>query len=290
MSDDLPLGIATSGPLQVLSGLSMGGKLNTDSETICAHIASSIRRGHQQVRREGAKTDRIALVGGGPSLNDTVGELRELLWAGAKLVTVNGAYNWALEHNFRPSTQIVLDARESNVRFLSPEVPLCNYVLASQCHPALWDAVEGRERVWIFHPVVSDGPEKDLLDAYYHKLWQPITGGSTVGMRALVVMRTLGYLRFDLFGMDSCFRGAAHHAYPQPENEQDRRFIVRSHPEGHPELEREFHCAPWHLKQLEDFLQLIKFNGEQFLLNVHGDGLLAHALRSNAQLVIEEET
>jgi hypothetical protein len=41
-------------------------------------------------------------------------------------------------------------------------------------------------------------------------------------------------------------------------------------------------CAPWHAKQLECFLQSIRLNGHQFLLNVHGDGLLAFALSSSA--------
>lgn len=138
--------------LNVLVGISLEeGRVNVTDEVILANVASSIRRGHPQVRPQKPSHDRIALVGGGPSLNDTVDELKDLLQEGAKLVTVNGAYQWCLERNLTPQTQIVMDARASNARFLDPALPRCNYLLASQCAPESWDRVEGRPNVWIFH-------------------------------------------------------------------------------------------------------------------------------------------
>jgi len=223
-------------------------------------------------------------VGSGPSLRKTETELRDLVFAGAKLVTVNGAYAWCIERNLQPNAQIVIDARASNSRFLEPAVPNCRYYLASQCHPALFDAVDGREFVGIFHVLGDEGPIKDELDRYFLGKWAGVIGGSTVTTRALGLLRMLGYLRFDLFGIDSCWDGDAHHAFDQPENARDHRLRVTVSAVDNPAQRREFLCAPWHVQQAEDFMQVLRLNGQHFLMNVHGDGLIAYLLRTAADL------
>lgn len=280
MSDTLT---ETPDILKVIDGLTLPeGLVNTDDETLRANIRSAMRRGHKQVRRDGLKPDRICLLGGGPSLDDTLPELLDLLRDGAKLVTVNGAYHWALAHNLTPQSHIVMDARECNARFVDPPLPRCQYVMSSTCHPTLWDQLDGRDHVWIWHPVQRTDVLAADLDDYYLKAWEPVGGGTTVITRALFVLRMLGYVRFDLFGVDSCWVGGKHHAYPQAENDGDQRYRVTVNPSGYPEMAREFVCAGWHLKQVEDLLKILRINGQHFLLNVHGDGLLAYVMRSSA--------
>lgn len=271
--------------LKVLDGIEFGGRVNVEDETLLANIRSAIKRPYPQVRPQQPSYDRVALVGSGPSLKDTEKELIELVKSGAKLVTVNGAYQWCLERNLFPKTQIVMDARPTNARFLEPDLPECRYILASQCAPEVWDAVEGRQHVWMFHAASGgDSEMKAMLDAAFLDQWFGVGGGTTVVTRAISLLRSLGYLRFDLFGVDSCFMHGEHHAFEQPENERDKAFRFTVHPAGHPEMARQFDCAPWHAKQFECFLQMIRVNGDQFLLNVHGDGLLACALRMGADI------
>lgn len=275
--------------LKVLAGSELRGAINTGDEELIRNIRYSISQGHPQVRPDTAKADRVVLVGGGPSLDSTFDELRTMLWEGGSiLVTVNGAYHWAIERNLRPQVQIVVDARPHNVRFVYPEVPNCRYVLASQCHPSVWEAVEGRN-AWIFHATSGqDDALRKVLDEYYNGQWYGASGGTTVITRAISVLRALGYLRFEMFGVDSCWLGETHHAYNQEENDRDRKTRVRFEPEGHPELARDFICSPWHCKQAEDFIQMIRVNGDQFLLHAHGDGLIAHILKSGADATIRE--
>jgi len=280
--------------LQVLEGIDLTtGKLNTSHDKIQANIRASIRRGHPQVQPSALKPDVVCLVGGGPSLNDTEDELRQLIFEGALVVTVNGSYSWCIERNIRPSAQVIIDARAFNARFANPIVPKCRYYIGSQAHPDVWDAVEGREFVGIFHCV---GPKKQdeeedhfrsILDAYYRTHWIGVAGGTTVTTRALGLLRTLGYMRFHLFGVDSCFMGDAHHAYDQPENQEATR-VAKVGPTDRPDLSREFRVTRWHLKQFEDCLKFFHSSGNKFLINVHGDGLLAYSLRTNAQVAIEE--
>lgn len=261
----------------------LDGSINTSDEGLIANISHSIRLGHQQIKPQQIQPERVCIVGGGPSLSATLPELRDLYFAGAKIVTVNGSYRWCIEHNLHPSAQVVLDARASNAKFIEPAIPRCRYLIASQCHPDTWKAVEGRD-VWIWHAASDESPQAAVLNEYYFEKWVPMVGGTTVVMRAIMLMRVLGFLRMDLFGVDSCYLDNNHHAYEQPENDRDGHVKVTAYPSGHPELKRVFDCAPWHVKQLECFLQTIRFNGHNFVLNVHGEGLLAYALQSGAQI------
>ncbi len=270
--------------VKVIDGVEfVDGKVNVSDGVLLANVRHAIRLPYPQVRPQAPNYERVVLVGGGPSLKDTEPELVELIREGAQLVTMNGAYHWALEHNLRPQSQIVMDARPENARFLQPAVPRCNYLLASQCAPETWAAVQGRSNVWIFHAASgTDNELKRLLDAYYLDQWFGVGGGVTVASRAISLLRTLGYLRFDLFGVDSCWMDGQHHAFPQIENERDRRVGVTVELLDGSGQQKTFTCSPWHVKQFEDFLQIIRINGHHFQLNVHGEGMLAYALRASA--------
>jgi hypothetical protein len=268
--------------LDVISGVTLKGQVNTADRALLENVRYAIRRGHKQVRPQSPTYDRVALVGGGPSLEDSVDELRQAYFEGAKVVTMNGAYHWCIDRNIRPSMQVVMDARPHNARFVLPEIPQCYYLLASQCAPEVWNAVDDHERVWIFHAVTGADPDmKAELDDYYLGNWVSIAGGTTVFTRSLSLLRTI---------VDSCWRDGESHAYAQPENASDRKLPFTVHPEGHPDMARTFWCSPWHIQQVTDFLQMIRVNGQHFLINIHGDGLLKYVLESCAGAAVIEES
>ncbi len=270
-------------PSPIIQGLEQAGTMNVPPEMIRAHVAYAIRQRHPQVRNEAVKPDRVCLLGGGPSLETCEPELRELYRAGAKIVTTNGAYKWALDHNYRVSAQIVLDARPTTARFLDPILPECIYLVASQCHPDTWAKVADAPRVGIWHAISEENPEGVLLDTYYGPgRWLGVAGGTTVANRAIVLLRHLGYLRFDLFGVDCCLLDGKHHAFPQPENRFDR-YVRVSIAAGEGDPVGPFWASAEHLKSLEDWLLAIRHGGDLFLLNVHGSGLLAAAVRAGAE-------
>lgn len=265
------------------------GVLNITDDQLIAHVRHSIRLGYPQVRRQPANMDRVVIVGSGPSLKTSEKEIVALVHEGAKLVTLNGSYRWALDRNLRPSATIIMDGRATNARFLDPPVPHCRYLLASQCHPDVWAAVTGRPNVWIFHAAGPDSALKAVLDEYYLGRWDGVIGGTTVFTRGLMLLRMLGYLRFDAFGIDSCWMDGEHHAFAQEENDKDTRYHVKiESPDG--TQSRVFQCASWHIKQAEDFLQTIRINGHHFLLTMHGDGMLAYMMNtSSTSLSVTEE-
>lgn len=270
--------------LKVFSGLDLYGQMNVESAAVRQNISHAIRLGYPQLQPQPSRPERVCIVGGGPSLRDTEAELRELLFDGAFIVATNGSYRWLVERNIRPHAMVLLDARAGQAHFFDPDVPNCRYWLCSQCHPDSWAAVHGRRYVGVFHSMTEDEETLRLLDEYYLGQWYGVPGGTSVGLRSIVLFRMLGFLRFDLFGLDSCWTGDAHHAFVQPENDAERRYKVVVTAEREPYETRIFFCAPWHLKQAEDFLQMIKYSGDQFLLNVHGDGLLAYLLQAQAHV------
>jgi hypothetical protein len=45
-----------------------------------------------------------------------------------------------------------------------------------------------------------------------------------------------------------------------------------------------FSCTPWMLSQAQEFRGLVGFLGDEVELAVHGDGLIAHMIKTGAEL------
>lgn len=247
-------------------------------EIIEENVRANIAAGWQPVRPHRKQDREVVLLAGGPSLNAHLGEVIALRGAGAALVTTNGAYHWALDHALAPSAQIILDARESNARFSKPVVPGCTYLMASQVHPSVLAGLP-RERTYLWHAGLP--PALAALALEQQGCYFPIPGGSTVALRALPLLRMLGFWRFHVFGLDSCTNEGAHHAYPQPENDHEKEIPVECGG-------RVFSCTPTQAAQAAQFRDLVRMLGDAVELAVYGDGLIAHMIKTGAALAHEE--
>jgi len=76
--------------------VNLTGDINVGDAKVVENVEFAIRQQHPQVWPQPPKVERVCLVGGGPSLAQTEQELVDLIYEGALLVTVNGAYQWAL--------------------------------------------------------------------------------------------------------------------------------------------------------------------------------------------------
>lgn len=257
------------------SNVIVGGRLNVDVETIEKQVETNLRAGWTHVKPH-EKTDReVVFLAGGPSMTSNLSKIKELRESGCALVTTNGAYQWAIEQGLKPSAQIVLDAREFNKRFVEPQQDQCRYLIASQAHPATLENLP-RERTFLWHAGISI-PNIKLL-AELQIPFFPIPGGSTVVLRAIPLLRMLGYWRLHMFGFDSCvLPDGTHHAYPQAEN--DRQPVVPVSCGG-----RVFECVPWMVSQASEFRDLVGFMGNEVELAVYGDGLISQMIATGASL------
>ncbi len=300
------------------------GQLNVTEQLIRTNVRTNLQgRWHDVVPRE-TNDSEVMILGGGPSLNAFEDEIRARHVDGTKIITLNGAYNWAHERGIWPVNQVMVDAREFNERFVQPIDERCLYFLSSQVHPAVFEGLPP-ERTYIWH-TSAELIRDILLDHYGTEHWRvrlpdgqwwlsdervprifwsqdsareaappagaeivglgrpdaapwfAVPGGSTALLRAIPLMRMLGFRKFHLYGCDSSFSGEAHHAFAQPENEGG--LVVNVTVAGG----RVFRCAPWMVSQAHEFMDLIRWLGDEIELEIHGDGLLAHILETGARL------
>ncbi len=257
--------------------------LNVPMNEVRAQVEANIRRMLPQAQPYNPNPDTVLLVCGGPSLKKTEKDLVEAYWAGGKIVAVNGAYQWCIDRNLKPSAMIMLDGRQFNARFVETPIPNCKYFLASQCHPDAFEKCKDRETI-IWHCCSGGDEEYEMLKRYYFDRVFPIGDGTTVAIKAIALMTMTGFRSFDIFGLDSCWLDDDHHGYVQPENNRDGRIVTWLRPPGRDDLAQRFECAPWHMQQAADFQKLVHDHGDKFRLNVRGDGLIAATMRLSALL------
>lgn len=251
------------------------GVINVAEEVIDAQTKANIDADWMQLSPFETQPREIVLLAGGPSMLDHIEQIKALRADGCALVTMNGAYAWAIEQGMSPSAQIVLDARPFNARFVSPVTDTCRYLIASQCHPSTLEGLP-KDRTYLWHSGISDENEARALEK--HGMFYPVPGGSTVVLRALPLLRILGYKRFHIFGFDSCVRDdGTHHAYVQTENDNQPLLPVTCGG-------RTFKCAPWMVSQASEFRDIVAFLGNEVELNIVGDGLIAHMVQTGADL------
>ena len=250
----------------------MKGELNAGLDTVLANVRHNTRLGFQQVQPYPTNNVEVMLVGGGPSLKSQIPQIRKLREQGVKLVCMNNAYQYCLDHDIKPSAYVMVDARPFNVRFVENTIPDCKYFIASQCDPSVFDALwKVRDQTYIWHTSAEEIQE--ALKEVYPKCY-PVPGGSTVLLRAIPLFRMLGFKRFHIFGCDSCLEDGAHHAYAQPENDGQPVVSVRIG-------EKVFACHPWMLSQAKEFIDLIKCMGDVMELEIYG-GMLHQILMDGA--------
>lgn len=272
------------------------GVLNVPVDQVRKNVEINLQGPWLDIGPHETNDQEVAILGGGPSLGTSLDEIKSLKAAGCKLVTLNGAYNWAHANNLFPVNQLVVDARSFNARFTHPVDDRNLYFIASQCDPeVLQDLPVGRTFLW--HTAVES--IRDLLKKYREDIpgggmWIGTPGGSTILLRAIPLLRMMGFRKFHLFGCDSCVTPAsvggqqnecatsdyAHHAYTQSEN--DNAPVVPVNIRG-----RMFYCHPWMISQAQEFILLIKALGNVIELDVRGDGLLAAIVQAGADAADE---
>lgn len=250
----------------------VGGKLNVKEEVADQQVIANVNGGWLNARPFDRQNREMILLAGGPSLSSHLEQIKEMRANKFGLVTVNGAYHWALDNGLEPGGQIVLDAREFNSRFTRPLTKYTKYFIASQCHPKTLEGLPV-ERTVLWHSGLNGETEKYVQEktgCYF-----PIPGGSTVVLRAIPLLRMLGYWRLHIFGFDSCVLDGAHHSYVQVENDGEPLIEVNCHG-------KTFHCTPWMLSQASEFRDMMGLLGDEVELAVYGDGLIAHMIATGA--------
>lgn len=199
-------------------------------------------------------------------------EIKSRRKAGWKIAACNGAHDWCLDNGMKPSCHMILDARPWNVRFVKRAIAECRYLIASQCDPGLFRALEGFD-THIWHG--AQGKERPVLERYYQGRYVVVNGGSTLGTRAINLLYMLGFRKLAIYGLDSCIRRDRHHTYAQPENDSE---VVHRLRVGR----KLFLTHPWMSCQADELMQMLPTLPEDFDLEFRGDNLISYIVEYTA--------
>jgi uncharacterized Rossmann fold enzyme len=241
-------------------------------EQVLANIAASTARGLKQVHelsdwREGMP---IALVGGGPSLRDTIGEVRKF----KNVMVCGSAHDWLVDQGVTPRWCVLCDPDPIMANYVTKSSPGTTYLVASQCSPELFESL-----YWANVVLWNCGADAETNNSIWGDSQTVImSGGCTVLSRAVFLAVSFGFSNLHLFGCDTCMN-AGHHAYEfstEAENDtvNDAKWMSIGGPDG-----RKFLMASYHVGQLFDFKNLLKTIGRRARFTVHGDGALAELMK-----------
>lgn len=232
-------------------------------EDLHENMRSSIARGLPFVAAASpAHEYELSIAGGGPSLAET----KEFT---GHIAAINGTLGYLLSRGVVPEMCGVCDPSPHMVDIVDAD-PRVTYFLASIVHPSVYDKLlKAGCRVVRWNSSSVPGGEAVLDEIEPH--WHQIGGGSTMGLRWLVLGYTLGFRTFHLHGFDSSFRidperGRATHAYP---DHQDAKEWI--------ELDG-YMTKPNFIGQVADFElwmnRMLQPDVDPVSIKVYGDGLL----------------
>lgn len=244
-----------------LTGSDIEVNCNTEMAILEKHVRHACSLDITWLKQCPAMSEDALLVGGGPSLANDIEEIRRRAKGGAVVFAMNGTADYLADRGIIPDYHMVIDARESNRRFVESRVAKVR-LLASQCHPSLF----GSTPAIGFHIHLSMVDWSKLLPD--DREATAIGGGHSVGLYAMSAAYVLGFRSMHLYGYDSSYRESDHHAYSQASNDADE--VIDAHVCG-----RTFKTTAWMTVQVNEFQALanqLRLLGCE--ITTHGDGLL----------------
>lgn len=251
-----------------------------DIETITKQIHENITLGLKNVSESDdfRVNVPIAIVGGGPSLKDTIEELRAFP---GPVMACGSVHDYLVSNNVAAKWCILCDPDPLITLYLQKIQFPTKYLVASQCHSNifkhLWQQQNKIEplhwdNVYIWHA----GGDK-FEDSNFGENQTIIGGGCTIGTRAIMMAYAFGYSNIHLFGFDSCLtKDYKHHAYDF-ETEQESIGDITEIRLGGPDSPI-FKVAGYMLGQIFDFKKILEVHASRFQFTIHGDGALKYLM------------
>lgn len=255
---------------------------NTSELQILANVRINAARSIPSLKCCHAHERHAVLVGGGPSLWESLHEIalrRDDADVPQEIFALNGAAKFLLARGIIPDYLVMIDPREDNVKFLE-EFPARRFLIASQCHPRIFDTLiaAGRD-VMMFHMHMDN--IKDALPK--NDVFSLVTGSISVGLSAMSVAMGAGYRMLHLYGYDSSDNAHERapeyvsHAYAQDETAAESKRLTALH-NG-----KSYSCSYAMFQQAELFPAFASMLTEAgATITVHGTGLLPDIAREMA--------
>lgn len=257
--------------MENLSLLSMTTKCVLSDEELYEHMRLAILRELPEIGMHFEHDAVAVMVASGPSLLGQLDSIRKERALGRPIIAIKGAHDWLIEHDLVPDYAVAIDPQEHRWDCFKRKHPSVRYMIASQCHPAMFEHLAGMQ-VFLWHTFIKKGqtfPRDRPL----------IAGGTTTGLRALTLFHTMGFRQFELYGYDSCLKDGVLRFDGSSSLQANVIPIVV----GEGDARREFLCNPSMAAQAKEFERCYDVMPDA-QINVHGGGLIAAIVAERAKI------
>ena len=178
-----------------------------------ANMRSALKRAIPDVGELcGSAASRPAIIlGGGPSVDHHIYEvdaLREQL--DTVILATDRMLAWCRYHGLLPDYVVVLDAAEDVAPTLQDAPPEVSYIVATQCRPEVFEALQGHD-VWCFNTPQKGLDVAEMWDAADRQRVTVVNAGGSVTLGAMSIAVLLGCRALHVFGFD-CHLTAGNYA------------------------------------------------------------------------------
>ena len=241
-------------------------------ETVRDHQKSCLNRELPELTGRPEHDGVAVIIGGSPSLDWYLDDIRSLMADGAQTFAVNGAYKHLLSQGIVPGVCVLADGLPEVAGYVRGHHPGTRFLVASQCHPDVFDALEGADvTVWhCWNGADNEEHLKRLLTERYGQAWVIVAGGTTVALRCLNIGHLCGYRTFRMYGVDSSFLNGRTHAYDMPEQPTTFPLFCAG---------RTFHATGGMAEQANLFGRFYRTLFWDCDIRAYGPGLIPHICR-----------
>jgi hypothetical protein len=220
----------------------------------------------------------IAICGGGPSLPDYFDEIKKF----PQVMTCGSAHDVVVQNGILPSFALIADAKQRHAGEFKEVNDFTSYLVASQCHPDMFDMLEGRKvAMWHFAGQIDNAieEERNLLagEPLYGGNGPAIGWGCMTGVLGPQFAMYLGFQEMHFFGFDGSVIDGEHHCYHVPEDREVRERYMDFELNG-----RTFVSTTGFMSQIEHLFDFFYGPDGQYVKGtVYGDGLWPWIIRQS---------
>lgn len=211
----------------------------------------------------------IALIGGGPSIRETVDELREF----PVTIACGSAHDWAVQNGIKPTYCAIADPDPIMAAYVRNPCPETMYLVATQCDKSVFEALRG-QKMAAWH--ILNESHADYVKETGISRYPGVGGGCTIGLRSISIAMMFGYRNIHFFGFDSCLdmTDDAHHAYDYATDQEETGDVYALKiGQGLPG-DRTYRVSGYMLAQALHFKSFWTQYDGYFVPTFHGSGLL----------------
>lgn len=221
------------------------------------------------------KGEPIALIAGGPSLNQTI----ERAKAFKHVMVAGSAHDHVVRCGIEPTYAVMTDGIASSVDYLTYPQKNCTYLFASQIDPKCFERVKAAgAKINMWHYGGQIGDDLDIDANEYFNNERTISWAAAVTLNSMQLCLLLGYQHIHLFGFDCAHIGDQHHAYEMTDwapGPSLKPFFADVGEDG---------TQVWTdmglVLQAAQFMQIVRSSDGNFMqFTVHGPGLVREMVR-----------